>query len=425
MAGSLRGKTFVFPSNDTPEEVTSILQIDGIESVYAMATALTINKKPSAKWENLLPLVLKPLVGNDDVKTHEKLLQGLLVTNAASSSSTSETAAGQVRMRMQISNKIPIQIEGTGSLGTVQRLKLPPKFQEYMELMQKGGIDFFAGRTWMDRGLRYQPDVEDDNDCDERSGLTTFSPEEQERLELESVLQTEMEEVDAAYPSHRLANIVSESLGEKNQKQEETIMEREDVSLLQLDLETVDRYCDLAEGGDFEALEVLANFVSSHQGLLAARRNALCYLGGTGGDGTAAKSDLVLNAVVSAIQNEKNPIMRRTAGDALSDLGDKRAVPHAVTALEGDRSKLVQWRAARILGELADSLEVVAVLKQASFSSNFAFEVAFEIKDALRKVQARVRDMNGNSNSVETKTGPIWKQIQEGASSFAADKDMK
>jgi HEAT repeat protein len=39
-----------------------------------------------------------------------------------------------------------------------------------------------------------------------------------------------------------------------------------------------------------------------------------------------------------------------THADALRDIGDARAVGLAVSALE-DVSKLVRWRAARILGE--------------------------------------------------------------------------
>jgi hypothetical protein len=50
-----------------------------------------------------------------------------------------------------------------------------------------------------------------------------------------------------------------------------------------MDFETVHRYCDLAYQGDVEALKMLANFISSHQGSMPAQRNALAYLGGTGG----------------------------------------------------------------------------------------------------------------------------------------------
>jgi hypothetical protein len=412
------------------------LEINGIESVYAMATALTINKKASAKWEQILPLVLKTL-GADSAEIAQQLATAATTTSTTAETSTATSAtSGQVRIRMQISNKIPIQIEAIGFLGTVQRMKLSqPKFQDHMELlMQKDlGIDFFAGRKWVDRGIRYlltENDDDDDSTSTAISTITDSSPNYQERVDLELALQAEVAEVDAAYSPERLEAIVADILGEKNIWQQQPTIS---TSIQELDLETVDHYCDLAEKGDMEALSILANFVSSSKAKKSARRNALAFLGGTGGGTTTSENvaDLVFHAIVSALQNEKNPAMRRTAGDALSDLGDSRAVPFAVKALEDDRSKLVQWRAARVIGELGDANDIVAVLKQALFSSNkkYAFEVAFEIKDALRKVKARVLQMSTRSSIDDTdgiingapKTGPVWKQIQEGAGSFSTD----
>jgi hypothetical protein len=482
LAGSLRGNTYyATAASAAPDEICSILQIDGIDSVYTMATILTINKKGSAKWESVLPLVLESLLEGDDgdsaQQLQELLLPGLLQASSSSSNlnqNDQTTTMGQVRIRIQLSNKIPIQIEGTGSLGTVQRLKLVPKFQEYMEeLQQDDTIDFFAGRKWMDRGIRYYLPDDDSNDegddshetfgnassSNDASTYSSSTEEEKELLGLQFVLQTEAKEVDDAYPPQRLARIVSESRLDGKGRGKDVHPTEKVTSLsvevescfpqspFDLTLEDVDRYCNLADGdygnGDInqdsthlEALNVLVDFVSSsNQGLLAARRNAIAYLGGTaaagpGIDNTQTDStanvmnDRVFHAVSLAFQNEKNPMMRRTAGDAFSDLGDQRAVPYAVTALEGDRSKLVQWRAARILGELADSTEIAGFLKQQTFdgSGKYAFEVAFEIKDALRKIQARLRQ-NDNSNDgnrivAPAPKGPIWKQIQErGASS--------
>lgn len=398
MAGSLQGRTYSTVTLLTPTEIAEILRIDGIEEVYCMATALTINKKASAKWDILLPLVTVALGVDKDQQL--VLLQGLLTSS--SKDTTAATSSGQVRIRLQISNKIPIQIEAIGHLGTAKRMKLPPKFQEHMQVMVDDGIDFFAGRKWVDRGVRYL-EMSDDIALEETA---------QEDLELMTVLQEELEEVNAAYSKERLAAIVAESLGKVVPAPAASY---DSLTNADLNLESVERYCDLAEQGSEEALTVLANFVASHEGSLAARRNALAYLGGTaaGSASTAITTDLVFSAVASALQNEKNPTMRRTAGDALSDLGNARAVPCAVKAL-GDKSKLVQWRAARILGELGDSMDIVAVLKQASFSSDYAFEVAFEIKDAMRKVRARVQNKDSGINGGGPATGPMWKQIQEG-----------
>jgi hypothetical protein len=434
--GSLQGKTFAKKESASrpPLQVASVLNIEGIESVYAMATALTINKYTTAKWENILPLVLAAL-GHESASNQEQLFQGLLVSSKQqqqqgvdnSQYDDTDNNGGQVGIRMQISNKIPIQIECTGFLGTTKRKKLsPPKFAESIkELMEKGGggVDFFAGRKWVDRGVRY---IEITTLDDNAIASGNLSEQEQELRELDAILFDELEEIDAAYSPERLATIVAES--QREQQQED---ERAGISMsipsssassgmtdeVLLDLETVSRLCDFAEQGDIKAVSRLARFVSSHQGSNAARRNALAFLGGTG-DTTTEGDDYVFNAIVSALQKEKNPIMRRTAGDALSDLGDGRAVQPAVTALGDDRSKLVQWRAARILGEFGDSMDVVAVLNQASFSDKYAFEVAFEIKNALRKVQARVQTISGvdsvdGATTTRVNTGPVWKQIQD------------
>jgi hypothetical protein len=439
LEGTLRGKTFTTPTTSTPTEVAVILRIEGIESVYAMATALTINKRASAKWEHILPLVLTALVGSSSEEQQSLLLQdvsALLENNNKNKEELQTRVGGQVRMRLQVSYRIPIQIEATGFLGTTKRAKATsPKFSQSMDdLLLKedvngGRIDFFAGRTWVDRGVRYLDETTDDD--------SIVSEQDQERSEMDRVLEAELQELNAAYSADRLAAIVAESLlvvGDKLQQQQPSSSSASgvmvvDVDVEDLDLQKVDYYCDLAEQGEMEALSVLAKFVSSHTGLMAARRNALAYLGGTGDIAAAAATReqgsaydyaaLVLDAVVSALQNEKNPTMRRTAGDALSDFGDVRAVPPAATALKEDRSKLVQWRAARILGELGASLEVVGDLKQASFSDKYAFEVAFEIKDALRKVKARIQNQDNGSVNGEpnTGTGPVWKQIQQGIDS--------
>jgi hypothetical protein len=298
LEGTLRGKTFTTPTTSTPTEVAVILRIEGIESVYAMATALTINKRASAKWEHILPLVLTALVGSSSEEQQSLLLQdvsALLENNNKNKEELQTRVGGQVRMRLQVSYRIPIQIEATGFLGTTKRAKATsPKFSQSMDdLLLKedvngGRIDFFAGRTWVDRGVRYLDETTDDD--------SIVSEQDQERSEMDRVLEAELQELNAAYSADRLAAIVAESLlvvGDKLQQQQPSSSSASgvmvvDVDVEDLDLQKVDHYCDLAEQGDMEALSVLAKFVSSHTGLMAARRNALAYLGGTGDIAAAA-----------------------------------------------------------------------------------------------------------------------------------------
>eukprot|EP00592_Proboscia_alata_P019361 CAMPEP_0194406410 /NCGR_PEP_ID=MMETSP0176-20130528/4630_1 /TAXON_ID=216777 /ORGANISM="Proboscia alata, Strain PI-D3" /LENGTH=454 /DNA_ID=CAMNT_0039205619 /DNA_START=207 /DNA_END=1571 /DNA_ORIENTATION=+ len=421
----LKGQTFT-PANavfSASPELTTLLGLEGIDSVYAMELALTIHKKASAKWETVLPLVLQATcrtAEREDLE-YQQFLQGLL-SQASSNSDDTDTSSGQVRIRLQVSNNLPIQIEAIGFLGSTKRMKLSsPKFQVSMdELMndKEANIDFFAGRTWLDRGMRYL--VEDD-DADADADAASSAQEEQEQVEIDEALRMEADEVTAAYSTQRLEAIVAERLG---QKPKPTVSPNSDSLDGVINLETVDQYCDAAEHGDDnnEALIALANFVSSRRGSIPARRNALAFLGSAAGLEPLTVStdtlDAVLEAIVSALVHEKSAAMRRTAGDALSDLGDARAVNAAIAALTNDRNKLVQWRAARVLGEMGDSMEVLGTLKAASFDKTYAFEVAFEIKDALRKVKARVVQLqNGGTGESLPNSGPIWKQIQEGSSS--------
>jgi hypothetical protein len=407
LVGSLRGRSYTTTAIFPPTDIAAILALDGIDSVYAMATALTVNKQAAASWDVVLPLVLQAI---DASGNHQELLQGL----AAATTSETTTTAGQVRIRLQISNRMPIQIEGMGCLGTTRRKALAPKFATHMEELVEGGAAFFANRQWVDRGVRYIL-REDEDDATARMEDATA----QEGLDLDTLLQAEYDDYEAAYSEDRLAAIVARQLGHSTEDgpPPSSAATTTAIPVSEMDLERVQQMCDLAEEGNLAALTLLAEFVQSHQGNMAARRDALAYLGGTGA--TFPGHDLVLEAVVSALQEERNPIMRRTAGDALSDLGDSRAVPYAMNALT-DRSKLVQWRAARIVGELGDSMETAAVLKEASFSSDYAFEVAFEIKDAMRKVRERAlnKDAGGDGGPG---AGPIWKQIQDGM----AEKNSK
>jgi HEAT repeat protein len=94
--------------------------------------------------------------------------------------------------------------------------------------------------------------------------------------------------------------------------------------------------------------------------------------------------------------NDDSVGVRRTAGDALSDLGDASAQGAVCKAL-GDANKLVRWRAARFLAELGDE-NAVPFLQGASEDSEF--EVRLEIQAALARIAG------GKEGSV-----PAWKRI--------------
>jgi HEAT repeat protein len=78
-------------------------------------------------------------------------------------------------------------------------------------------------------------------------------------------------------------------------------------------------------------------------------------------------------------------MVRRTAGDALSDIGDPSAMATMIAALR-DASELVRWRAARFLNEIGDHT-AIEPLRQA-IEQEAKFDVKAEMMAALERIEA-------------------------------------
>ena len=363
-ANELRGETF--RKGRCPPTLAAAVEIEGVSSIFAAGRLLTISKSPSASWESVLPRVVEALGGaGEELAASGSLMPSPKGSDAASAAG----AAGGVTIRLQLSQRLPIQIEASGWSGACPpvRAKLSARFGSAMALLVEQSSDkFFQGRAWLDRGPRY-PDVFDDESED---AAPTLSAADVEQRAIATALEEELAEVEAAYPDERLAAIVHGSKTKDRARPQQQQRaggggESDETDARLLSLETVDELCDEdaaleSAGESTDALRRLAAFVTSGGGVAGARRYAIAHLGGTAGRG----GDVVFDAVAGSFQTEKAAGLRRTAGDALSDLGDARAAPLAAAALS-DRSSLVRWRAARILGELGEGRAVAAALKQA------------------------------------------------------------
>ncbi|RIO70479.1 HEAT repeat domain-containing protein, partial [Staphylococcus haemolyticus] len=94
--------------------------------------------------------------------------------------------------------------------------------------------------------------------------------------------------------------------------------------------------------------------------------------------------------------HDKSPAVRRTAGDCLSDLGYKEALPEMEKALN-DSQKIVRWRAAMFLFDEGGP-EQLSSLK--SHANDPAYEVKLQIEMAISRIE------NGDED-----LGSVWKQI--------------
>ncbi|MGL5926456.1 HEAT repeat domain-containing protein [Chroococcidiopsis sp.] len=107
-----------------------------------------------------------------------------------------------------------------------------------------------------------------------------------------------------------------------------------------------------------------------------------------------------VNPLCRVVISDSSAIVRRTAGDALSDLGDEEAIATMCQALT-DSSPLVRWRAARFLNEIGDS-SAVDLLRQAAVGET-EFDVRIEMLAALERIEG------GRQTQL-----PMWMRIAGG-----------
>lgn len=50
----VKGVTYTSSTAGTPEQIRRVLELQDVESVYALADWLCVNKKPSAKWDAIV-----------------------------------------------------------------------------------------------------------------------------------------------------------------------------------------------------------------------------------------------------------------------------------------------------------------------------------------------------------------------------------
>jgi hypothetical protein len=126
----------------------------------------------------------------------------------------------------------------------------------------------------------------------------------------------------------------------------------------------------------------------------AVRRWAAAVLG------SSARSAAV-EPLCAAVVSDPSVIVRRAAGDSLSDLGFPEAIPAMCQALS-DTSHLVRWRAARYLNEMGDQSALEAL--DAAIATESDFGIRLEMNTAKERIQS------GGESQV-----PMWLRLARGA----------
>jgi Virulence factor/Scaffold protein Nfu/NifU N terminal/HEAT repeats len=332
-----------------PPLIASLLDIEGVKSVFHTADFIALDRFPNADWARILDEV-RGLFGQSQAdSTQEEDL-------------ASWTSFGEAQVYVQYFRSIPMQIRVQAN-GQEERVGLSDRFVR--AVTEVASATLIKERKLSDYGIRYG--------------------------ELADIAREVEQELEAAYTEERVASLVNQAIA-KGRTDEPFIEERREWSEEELKqhLNNPDwrvRYAALDRMEPTpERLELIAKALHDEQSQI--RRLAVVYLG-------EIKTDECMPLLIEALKDTSVSV-RRTAGDTLSDIGDPIAIEPMIAALQ-DKNKLVRWRAARFLYEAGDDRALTA-LEHATQDPEF--EVALQARMAIERIR-----------SGEEAVGTVWQQM--------------
>ncbi|SYX86059.1 virulence factor [Paenibacillus alvei] len=329
--------------------IASLLDIEGVKSVFHTADFIALDRFPNADWARILDEV-RGLFGQSQAdSTQEEDL-------------ASWTSFGEAQVYVQYFRSIPMQIRVQAN-GQEERVGLSDRFVR--AVTEVASATLIKERKLSDYGIRYG--------------------------ELADIAREVEQELEAAYTEERVASLVQQAIA-KGRTDEPFIEERREWSEEELKqhLNNPDwrvRYAALDRmEPTLERLELIAKALHDEQSQI--RRLAVVYLG-------EIKTDECMPLLIEALKDTSVSV-RRTAGDTLSDIGDPIAIEPMIEALQ-DKNKLVRWRAARFLYEAGDDRALTALEHAAQDPE---FEVALQARMAIERIR-----------SGEEAVGTVWQQM--------------
>ncbi|MEM9266370.1 MAG: virulence factor [Cyanobacteria bacterium P01_F01_bin.13] len=345
---------------DTPEVVQQLLTIEGVKSVFAVQDFITLTRQGSSDWQPILAKAAQAIgvADNADAKLLTQVAEPVRSNEAPGSN------LGMVEVAIQMFRGIPVQVKATVADGQQARVSLPDRFSQALQrAISATGADYVMERRW--------------------------EPYQAPAGEPEQVAQLVADEIDSLYDSEELAQIeaaaVSAVAAAPDNAAQMLVAElshpdwkKRLKALQQIDV-TTDNFAAVVAVLDDEKSTI--------------RRWAAALLG-------ASTLEIAVEPLCRVVRHDSSAMVRRIAGDALSDLGDDSAMATMAEALS-DESKLVRWRAARFMTELGDQT-VIEALRQA-VAEEAEFDVRVEMATALERIEG------GGDTQL-----PMWMRLTQG-----------
>ena len=338
-----RGQT----KENLPDAVMQLLDIEGVREAFVTPHFITLTRQGNVDWEPILSEAARLLGVAENANT------GLLAKSENSDTTPStETSLnlGEVEIAVLVFRGIPGQVRVLGA-SEQKRVNLPDRFNHALQrVLLATGANYVEERQWEPYPTRHgKPEEVAKMVADEIASL--IDEEELTRLEKAASAGSQ-----AAAPTDEKA------------KQEDLLaflsssdwkVRLKAIQKLEINADT---FPSLVKALDDEKA--------------AIRRWAAALLG-------ASETPEAVEPLSQVVLNDSSVVVRRTAGDALSDLGNVQAIPIMCQALE-DSSKLVRWRAARFLNEMGDETALEALQKASKCESEL--DVSLEIEAASERI---------------------------------------
>ncbi|TDM04237.1 virulence factor [Macrococcus carouselicus] len=327
------------PSN--PSFINDLLRINGVQSIFHVMDFIAIDKTPRSEWETLINQINQVFSGADETDP---------VINIDT---------GEHKVELLTFKQIPYQIKVTSQAGEKRR-QLDVRFIDAMLDAQKDDDNVVFLRKWMPFGVRYG--------------------------EVDDIITSVQEEVEALFPQQRLQTLVTEGLALDYEVQPKELKRFTVEEFRAADWQERYRMLDHFPEPVLDDLPLLEVVMQDDKPQL--RRLGIVFLGMIG-------TEAVLPLLHTAMQ-DNNLTVRRTAGDTLSDLGFKSSLPVMHEALS-DKHAIVRWRAAMFIYDEGDESSLPYLEEHID---DPAFEVSLQTRMAKERIEKG-----------EAAVGSVWKQI--------------